>query len=485
MIKRNSLGAEAVKLTTSKIIANVLMMVSAILLARIRTLEENGTYSQLMLVINLTTSIFMLGLPNSINYFLAKAETKEDQNYFLSVYYTLSTLLSLVLGVTLVLLIPGWESYFSNSAIGKYFFFLLLFPWAKVVASSMENVLIVLKKATMLMVYRILNCVLLLAIILLVWLTDGSFKMYMILYTFVEGAFAIAVYVLAAHYTGRLHVCLDKQTIKKIFAFSVPIGLASVVGTLNIELDKLMIGRMMSTEELAVYTNASKEMPVTLIATSLTAVLMPRMVKAFDNKDNESAIDLWRDTTALSYALIVFLGIGMATFAKEAMIILYSQKYASGSAVFAIYSVGLLLKCTYFGIVLNTTGHTKMVLVCSLCSLALNVVLNFALFQICGIIGPALATVLSSLIMQTLQLVFSSRITGIKFRDIFPWKDILVLTLMNCLFALLFRAVHTYLFPGIGTAVVLAAVWGGVYLLVIRNKIGLWWHRLNNSETYS
>lgn len=479
MIKHNSLGAEAVKLTTSKIIANMLMMVSAMLLARIRTLEENGTYSQLMLVINLTTSIFMLGLPSSINYFLAKAETKENQNYFLSVYYTLSTLLSLVLGVTLVLLIPGWESYFSNFAIGKYFFFLLLFPWAKVVASSMENVLIVLKKATMLMVCRILNCVLLLAIILLVWLIDGSFKMYMILYTFVEGAFAIAVYVLAAHYTGRLHVCLDKHAIKKIFAFSVPIGLASVVGTLNIELDKLMIGRMMSTEELAVYTNASKEMPVTLIATSLTAVLMPRMVKAFDNKDNESAIDLWRDTTALSYALIVFLGIGMATFAKEAMIILYSQKYASGSAVFAIYSIGLLLKCTYFGMVLNTTGNTKKVLYCSIGSLMLNAILNFALFHRLGVIGPALATVLSCLAMQMLQLVFSSRITGVSFIKIFPWKDIVILTIINCLFAVLFGMIHTYLLPGIWTAVVLAAVWGCAYLFVIRTKIALWWQRIN------
>lgn len=479
MAKESSFMSDAVKLTASKIIANGLMLVSAMLLARIRTLEENGTYSQLMLVINLAASIFMMGLPNSINFFLAKAETKEDQNYFLSVYYTLSTLLSLALGITLVLLMPLWEGYFHNPGIGTFGFFLLLFPWTKVIMSGVENSLIILKRTTVLMVYRILNCMLLLGIICLIWLTNGSFKMYMILYTIIEGAFAVAVYVLAAHYTGRLHVCLDKHTIKKIFAFSVPIGLASVVGTLNIELDKLMIGRMMSTEELAVYTNASKEMPVTLIATSLTAVLMPRMVKAFDNKDNESAIDLWRDTTALSYALIVFLGIGMATFAKEAMIILYSQKYASGSAVFAIYSIGLLLKCTYFGMVLNTTGNTKKVLYCSIGSLVLNAILNFALFHRLGVIGPALATVLSCLAMQMLQLVFSSRITGVSFRKIFPWKDIGILTVINCWFAVLFGMIHTYLLPGIWTAVVLAAVWGCAYLFVIRTKIALWWQRIN------
>lgn len=476
---KDSFMSDAVRLTASKIIANVLTMISAMLLARIRTLEENGTYSQLMLVINLSASIFMLGLPNSINYFLAKAKSKEDQNYFLSVYYTLSTLLSLAMGVSLVWLIPGMENYFSNAEIGQYAFFLLLFPWAKVVASSIENVLIILKKATVLIVYRVLNCMLLLGIIFLVWLVNGSFKMYMILYAVIEGAFAVAVYVLVACYTGRLRIRLNAKTVKTIFAFSVPIGLASVVGTLNIELDKLMIGWLLSTEDLAVYTNASKEIPVTLIATSFTALLMPRMVKAFAAGNNEGAIAQWRDVTALSYALIAFFGVGMATFAEEAITILYSEKYAGGTTIFAIYSIGLLLKCTYFGIVLNATGHTKNVLYCSIGSLVLNVILNFVLFQFLGIVGPALATLFSSLAMQTLQLAFSARITGIEFKRIFPWKEILQLTAVNCLLALFFRVLHMYVFPGVWTAVVLAGVWGCVYLLIIQKNIRLWWRQLN------
>ena len=168
MAKNSSFMSDAVKLTVSKIIANGLMLVSAMLLARIRTLEENGTYSQLMLVINLAASIFMMGLPNSINFFLAKAERKEDQNYFLSVYYTLSTLLSLVLGITLVLLTPLWEGYFHNPGIGKFAFFLLLFPWTRVIMSGAENTLIIFKKTTVLMVYRVLNCVFLLGIIFFV-----------------------------------------------------------------------------------------------------------------------------------------------------------------------------------------------------------------------------------------------------------------------------------------------------------------------------
>ena len=109
----------------------------------------------------------------------------------------------------------------------------------------------------------------------------------------------------------------------------------------------------------------------------------------------------------------------------------------------------------------------------------MNVILNVVLFRLTGITGPALATVLSGLTMQMLQLAFSSSITGVSFRKIFPWKEILLLTLLNCVLALVFGLVHRNLLPGLWTAVALAAGWGIVYLYVIKKKISLWWLRLN------
>ena len=74
MTKKNNLGADAIKISASKIISLGMTMVTTMLLSRFRTLEEYGTYSQMLLVIGLVTSVCMLGLPNCINYFLARAE---------------------------------------------------------------------------------------------------------------------------------------------------------------------------------------------------------------------------------------------------------------------------------------------------------------------------------------------------------------------------------------------------------------------------
>jgi hypothetical protein len=45
----------------------------------------------------------MLGLPNSINYFLGKAQSAEEKNRFLSVYYALNSAISFVIGLVLFL----------------------------------------------------------------------------------------------------------------------------------------------------------------------------------------------------------------------------------------------------------------------------------------------------------------------------------------------------------------------------------------------
>lgn len=480
MAKEGSFTTDAVRLTASKIVGNILTLVSAMLLARIRTLEENGIYSELLLVINLATAIFMLGLPNSINYFLSRAETREDKNQFLSLYYTLSSILSVVLGIVLVALLPIWTGYFNNPNLSQFAFFLLVFPWTKVVMASVENVLVVLGKSKTLVWYRISNSVCLLLLILFIWLTKTGFMAYMLLYVIVEGFYTIAVYLMVAKYTGRIRWNINKQLIRSVLAFSVPLGLASIVGTLNVEIDKLMIGHLLSTEELAIYSYASKELPLTIVATSLTAVLMPKMVKLFQQKRIEEAVAVWKDVTTISLAIMAFFGIGMAVFSSEAMTILYSEKFAPGGPVFAIYSLSLLLKCTYFGIVMNTTGKTRIILYSAIGTLVLNTIMNIAFYKIIGVIGPALATFLSGVIMVAFQLVFSSKLIHVKFSQIFPWKNMATLISLNILLGIVFRFIHITLLPGDFQAVALAIVWGLVYCLILLIPGKKLWQKLRS-----
>jgi len=486
MEKKTSLGKSAVNLTVSKIIGLVISMVTAMLLARLRTVEEYGTYSQLIISINLATTIIMMGLPNSLNYFLAGAETKEERSYFLNVYYSLSTILSVVVGLFLVLIVPLLVRYFTNAALINFLYFLAVFPWTRIIMSSVENVLVVYNRTNTITAFRLLNSALLLGIVVLVQLMNWTFSTYMILYLAVEILFTIVVYVIVKDCAGQLRFKFDLELTKRIFKFSVPLGIASMIGTLNIELDKLVIGGLMDTEHLAIFTNASKEMPVTIVTTSITAVLMPRMVRLLKKDENEKAVNLWSDATYISFTIISFVAFALFVFAPEVITVLYSEKYLAGVSVFRIYSLLLLLRCTYFGMALNASGYSKFIFYSSVASLLLNLTLNYLFFYIFGFIGPALASLLAQLIINLVQLVWTTKVVKIRFVRLFDWAKLGVSLLISLAFATVF-AILKYFLPleiyigEILESISLGCMWGITYILVMFKNLKRYWTKLNST----
>lgn len=485
--KKTTLGGDVVRLTSSKVITLCITMLTGMMLARFRTIEEYGVYSELLLVVSLTTSLLMLGLPNSINYFLARAEDQTERRRFLSVYYTLSTLLSVFIGVVLVLAIPLIEAYFHNPSIRFFAFFLAIYPWTVIITSSVENVLVVYQRTRFLMLFRLVSSVLLLLTVLVIQWCGLGFSAYLYALTAVSAVLAFSVYFITSRLCEGLRFSWDKALIRQVFIFSIPMGLGAVVGTLNTEIDKLLIGYLMDTEQMGIYTNAAKELPLTVVATSITAVLLPRMTRMIKYDKTREAIRLWKTAVELALIVIALAVAGLVTYAEEVVTILSSSKYLPGVPVFRVYSLNLLLRCTYFGIVLQGFGETKKILQCSILSLILNGILNPLFYYVFGMIGPAIATFLAILLILLLQLHMSSKVTGISFAEIFPWKKAGVILLINAAFGFVFWWIK-HLLPleayitDVGESLLLGALWSAAYLWFMKERIRSAWNSLNREE---
>lgn len=487
--EKTSLGGDALRLTISKVLTLCITMVTTMLLARFRTLDEYGTYSQMQLVISLFISIFMLGLPNSINYFLARAENRDEQRKFMSVYYTVSTALSVLMGIVLVCAVPLIEGYFKNPAIRFYAYFLAIYPWANVISSSIANVLVVYQKTRFLIVFNLIQSIMLLGAVVVVQAFGLGFREYMICNVAVYSLLALSVYCISSNLCGGMWVSFDRTWIIRILKFSVPLGLASIVGTLDLEIDKLLIGRLMSTSELAVYTNAAKELPITIVAASITAVLMPRLAKMLRDGKNKEAVALWGTATELSIIVMGLIVTGVITYANDVMELLYSAKYLSGVPVFRVYTLVLILRVTYFGMVLNALGKTKEIMYCSVGALILNTILNPLLYMCMGIIGPAIATLLSMLVISMLQLYLTSKSAVVAFRDVFPWACFLQVMGENAVFGIVFYWIKYWLpadmwIGSVAESIILGIVWSGAYFLFKRKRIAILWKSLNHTENH-
>lgn len=481
---KQSIGSSAIKLTLSKMVTLIISMVVAMLLSRFRTLEEYGTYSQLLLIINLVTVIFTMGIPNSTNFFLARAETMEDKKVFMSTYLCLNTFLSVLMGVCLFIFMPLISAYFHNDNIKLFAFFLVIYPWTRVIMGGIDNILIVLNKPNIMFIFRLVNSFMLLADVVIIRIVGGNFIQYMILLVITEVICTLAAYGISFRLVGGFEFSIQPQLVKKILSFSIPLGLASVIGTLCTELDKLFVGYVYDTEQLAIYSNAARELPVTIVAAAVSAVVMPEIVKILKKNDEHRAIDLWKHSVILSYILICFIVFGVFTYAKDVMIILYSEKYISGINVFRVYVLMLLCRCTYFGTMMNAKGRTQFIFYSSFLSLILNVVLNVICYLCLGYIGPAVATLLSMVLIIIIQLLYTARIYNTTFLAVFPWKKIGQITMINVSLGVVFYMIKelSSLEKIVGSqveAVLLAIVWGGIYLFVMRGTIKNEWEMLN------
>ncbi len=499
---RNSVGKSTLLITASKLASLGINMACVMVLSRIRTLEEYGTYSQLLMAVNLVSTLFILGLPNSINYFLAREETAEGKRSYLNCYFTLNLLLSAFAGVVLFLSVPVLERYFHNDAIGTYSFFLLFYPFTSITMSAVESLLVVYERPRTLVLYRLLNSLSLLGILIVVDALGMTFRQYMVLFLFTELLFALAVYVVAGRLSGGLRLAFSAAKLREIAVFCIPIGLASAVGTLSAELDKLVISAFFTTSEYAIYTNAAKELPLTVLASATTMVIMPKVVQYLHRGEKERAISLWKDAFVFNYAVMAVMVFGIVAYAPEVITILYSEKYLPGVTVFRIYALLLLQRTTYWGMFLNATGNTRYIFRVSVFTLIGNFFMNILMCKAFGFVGPAVASVLMICVNNYLQLRLTAGTLETSIRSLLPMKPLGAVTVINLVFLVVFMWLKNVLLleqifspDTAGSAfsqwssmtgqcaesIVLGILWVAVYVVVLQKPLRKHWKKINKN----
>ncbi len=487
LAKKASVGGDMLYLTASRIVVAMIGLVTSMLLARFRTLDEYATYSQIIMVADLVCTLLLLGLPNSINYFLAKTEDPQEKQRFLSVYTTLNTLLTVAVGVILWFATPLIIAYFNNPLITSLAYVFAIYPWSSVMINSLSNVSIIYGRTNKLMVFNVAYAATTLLVLLTAKVFSLSFGQYMLLYMLEMLSFAVFGVCWIRKMAGALRPWLDWRLIKAIFVFSIPMGLASVVGSLNVELGKLVVGKFFSTAEYAIYANAAKELPVTLLATSITAVLLPKLVQLLSDEKRVEATSLWGYSINLSLCFMCLVVGAFIVFAPDIMSLFYSEKYvtAGGVAVFRISACVLLFRTTYWGIVLNATGKTKFIFISSVLTLLFNLIGNVAFCYLFGFVGPAISNLLVTGIMAFVQLKFTTRVIAVPFKNIFPWKSMAVLLVQTAGFVAVFSLIKYVLIGeytrnvSIVISIGLGVVWTLLYGLLNWKFIKRNWVMLN------
>ncbi|MFO7660227.1 MAG: oligosaccharide flippase family protein [Candidatus Cloacimonadaceae bacterium] len=387
-----------------------------IVLARILTQAEYGTYRQLFMIYTLMAAIFMVGLPQSVYYFLPKSDAETRQK-FIRQTVDLFSVLGLVSACLLLIFRDSIALAFNNPELSKILVIYAVYPFFMFLSQLYYSIMIGLqqpKRAAGFIIFSLcFDFVLILGTALL---TKDLF--------YITGSIVLSVLIQWIYarfnlrkYTRGSWFDYDKELLRSQFRFALPIGVAAIIGVISAQVDKIIISSHFSPELFAVFAVGATELPfIGIITNSVNAVILPEMSR----KDNVKAIsDLYKGAVRKNALILFPLFVFCFVFATQIIELLYSAKYLDSVLYFRIYLFTIPLRIATYGLLFQVFNRTKFIFIISTFTLMLNTALSLILISLYGLKGPAISTVIVTYLTVTAYLILIKTKLRINLTDLF------------------------------------------------------------------
>lgn len=392
-------------------------------LVNVRTLSQNdyGVYRQFWLLFETLSAIFIMSFPNSLFYYLPRAETHKEK----SIYVTQTLVFLVVMGFL------SWGAYGVlhavlreglGAVVEQYFWAFCLFTLFTMVSRYMDSLFVADRQPGRQSIYHMVTNILqALLVILLSWytrditlmvwgLTGFSFLKFLFTILYTRSAYGISLRFISMH------------SIQEQFSYALPLGLSSIVLILFTQTDKYIITHYMGSAAFAIYSVGAFQVPfVNIIRGSVTNITFPLMSELQKQGKYAEIVDLYQratlKTSVLFYPIFVFLAVS----AKEFITILFTQQYAEAAPVFALYLLLFVRSSVETGSILMIFRKNIFLLEVFLAGFIANVLLSIILFNKFGWLGVPIATVLVTYAVSVVNMIRAAKLLNVSFFQILPW----------------------------------------------------------------
>jgi O-antigen/teichoic acid export membrane protein len=395
------------------------------ILARLFTQADYGSFRQLYLVYTTFSALLLLGLPQSILYFLPKIKDEKKRSQFVQQCMVVFSVLGVLFSIGIFIFRHLLSVLFHNPALEVLLFLYCLYPIFAFVSLYYNYTMLAFQNTRSVAKFTIFSiivealCVLGAAFITrdLFYTTVGILLAALIQYLY-------AMINLRGYSSRSFH--FDANLLREQLHFSLPIGLAAIVGLLAIQIDKFVISSYYSPEIFAVFSVGAMEVPlISIVLTAVNSVLMPELSKLDINKDRNRIEDIFRSAVRNNTLMIFPMFVFFFIFAKDFLVILYSERYAQAVIFFRIYLITMPLRIVIYNTLIQVGAKTKFIFYTSIIALVLNLILNLVLVHFMGQVGPAWSTVIVIYMTVILFICMFKYSLHFRIRRLFPISDIL------------------------------------------------------------
>ena len=416
-------------LSGSQVVTTLSTLIIAAVLSRVlESKADYGTYQQTLLVYTFLAPLLALGLPAASFYFCSKS----GSNHRLIFYNALILIfmVSLVFGIFCMTIGKSYiPNLFNNADLEQTIPWLAIYGPATLLILYASSFLVAIDYAKISAILTILFRVFLATSVILVLLFSSRLELIISVQSYVILFGALIGIFLVYRYSNNKEKTRSSISIKNIndqLKYAVPLGLGAMLEGMALAIDRLMVSALLEPEEYAVFVNGAMEIPfISAITIAAGAVILPEIVKAFENKNSSEALDLWQLMVRRVTIILLPAGLLFYLISQELMIILYSDKFKESVEPFRIYMLMLPARVAYFGMLFQAAGKTRLVLYRAIITLSLNTIITYFLVRKFGMAGAAWGTVaVVWLFVVPYCVLVCSKITNVRWYKLLPYRYI-------------------------------------------------------------
>jgi O-antigen/teichoic acid export membrane protein len=447
-------------------LASAATLLIPVTLVRVFDQTEYGTYKQLFLVFATLYSVALLGLSDSLYYFVPRDPPKGGR-------YLANAVVGLVLsgGVCLAALylarhaVAGWM---KNPALADHLGSIGLFLLFTLTATVLEIALIARKRYSRASFAYVVSDVARAAFFVLPMLLWPGLRTLM-LWAIAFSALRLLAALLLLRREFGAEFRLDTGLLSAQLAYAMPFALYVLVEIIQSTFHQYAVSWSFDAATFAIYSVGCFQVPfVDFLATPASSVMMVRMTEEMREGRPAEALAIWLDITR-KLALVFFpmVALLMAT-SREIITFLFTDAYAASAPIFALWVTSIALSVLQTDGVMRVHAQIRFLFLVNLVRLALIVALIQPLMAAFGLLGPVLVTLLAIAVAKGLHLLRMKAVMGLRAGELLPWGSlgaILGMSLVAVVPVLVARAVVTG--PRIVVLLVEGVAYGLTYVALL------------------
>lgn len=374
-----------------------------------------GNFSLALTLLQASTMIFALGLPNALINYLGVNKIDDHFSQFLLKKGLKIVLLSAIIPSSIYFVLKATiaTTVFHNLNLVDYIFVLALVLPFSIVHEFFLNFFVATKNFLKFNVFMfVLPNVFFLFLLLL--FTISKENQY---FTFIFYAISILTTVLIElFFVFKKHT---KTTIEKISSFQIlqfssPMMLSSLMLFLLNWTAIFMLGAMVTEQELGIYNLSYKLASLAmLVIISMNVVLAPKIAELYKTNNLKELHSVIKKATRLVIILTTPIVLFLLFFSNFVLGV-FGSNFVQGKTALIIISVGVLLNVLTGNVdqILNMTSHQKILKNITILGFLLNVLLNLVLIPIYGINGAAIASLITNMVFNLICLYYIKKKLG-------------------------------------------------------------------------